>query len=243
MSTTHSVKMNKSSWQQLAKENEVEFKSKDTVTELVVAIAKSLKIKTTKAEPIESVKEKIIDKINIDTPTNCSKLEVLRKECTELGMSYSEAHTVEDLTQLIDALNGSNFSKPVEINVEGIDNTNIPQAGSSTPQPPAPFNPIGVKSDQSVVMASNVNIEEPTEVDIKNLMIYRDSFTQTIRGHFRLMPLKEVMDLFIQSNYPFTHKVSRNPKDPNDICFILTSGKASVRMPSENKSDWIKING
>ena len=95
-------------------------------------------------------------------------------------MAWSEVHTVADLKQLIEALKGSNFTKPVEVNVENIEST----TPSAPPSPPEPFNPINTEPNPNIAMASNVSIQEPTEVDLKNLEIYRDSFTGTIRGHF-----------------------------------------------------------
>jgi len=239
MSKEYSVKMNKSGWQKLAKENDVVFKSKDTVAELVSAIAKKLKVKTTKKQSVEDIKENIINSLIPSEDTNDGELERLRKDCEDLGMAWSEVHTVADLKQLIEALKGSNFTKPVEVNVENIEST----TPSAPPSPPEPFNPINTEPNPNIAMASNVSIQEPTEVDLKNLEIYRDSFTGTIRGHFRLMTMNEVVALFNQSNYPFTYTIERNPKNPNLISFTFVSGTSTVRVPSENKNEWIAING
>ena len=115
---------------------------------------------------------------------------------------------------------------------------------TDVPQTPEPFNPIVENAGmQTFNDTQQANTSDPTEVDDSNLDIYRKSFTNTIRGHWRVMGLNEVKELFNQANYPFSHEIKRHPQNSNQIEIIIASSGNEKRIPSDDKNDWITVNG
>jgi hypothetical protein len=175
------------------------------------------------------------------------RLTQLRKECEALGLAYGEAHTAQDLEQLINAIKGS---APVN-----------PQANPSTNPPPPP-----VAEEQPPMLGANQVAEVPAflaeqqqvhkevtvaptfqedikEVDDKQLRVYGNSILQTVNAHFRPMMVSEIQELLSRANYPFSYEFERHPSDGSKLAIILTSKNKSVRVPNENKDDWMTISG
>ena len=163
---------------------------------------------------------------------------MLRKECDALGLGWGEKHTEADLEQLINAVKGAGVSPAFELDIDKLDEI------SDIPQTPEPFNPVVENAGMQTFNDTQQPIsQDPTEVNEANLDVYRKSFTQTIRGHWRVMTLNEIQDLFNQASYPFKHEIKRHPNNSNQIEIILTSSGKSKRIPSDNEGDWITING
>ena len=167
--------------------------------------------------------------------TPVDRLEELRAECTRYGLGYAPFHRAEDLEQLLNAVRGivqpiSNDSS-FELNAD-----NIEQVIASTPNAPAP-------AVQNTNTISGVNAVAFVPTANSELDKYRTLFTQTIRGHFRLMSIPEIKDMIERDNYPFSYLINTSPQQNNLIEIIFTSGGNSVRLPSEDRNDWLSING
>ena len=251
--------MLKADWQKLAGDYNIEFKTKSTIRYLVEKVAEKIGVDD-KIVDDEELKKAVLEKIHssIEKKTKTksktktkkveeepihivtdSKLALLRKECDELGVGWSEQHTESDLEQVLNAVkNAGVFNSSVELDISNIDDI------SDIPQTPEPFNPVVQNAGMQTFNDTQQPIaNDPLQVDDSNLDIYRKSFTQSIRGHWRVMALNEITDLFNQANYPFKFEVKRHPQNSNQIEIILTSSGNSKRIPSDNEGDWITING
>ena len=249
--------MLKADWQKLAGDYNIEFQTKSTIRYLVEKVAEKIGVDD-KIVDDEELKKAVLEKIHssIEKKTKTktktkeveeepihivtdSKLALLRKECDELGVGWSEQHTESDLEQVLNAVkNAGVFNSSVELDISNIDDI------SDIPQTPEPFNPVVQNAGMQTFNDTQQPIaNDPKQVDDSNLDIYRKSFTQSIRGHWRVMALNEITDLFNQANYPFKFEVKRHPQNSNQIEIILTSSGNSKRIPSDNEGDWITING
>lgn len=249
--------MLKADWQKLAGEHKIEFKAKSTVRYLVEKIAEKIGVDD-KIVDDEDLKKAVCEKLNTPAKKKTttkkatakkttakktskpkkSKIETLREECDALGLGWGEKHTEADLEQLINAVKGAGISPSIELDVDKLDEIR------DVNETPEPFNPVVENAGMQTFNDTQQPIaNDPTEVDESNLDIYRKSFTNTIRGHWRVMGLNEVQDLFNQANYPFKHEIKRHPHNSNQIEIILTSSGKSKRIPSDNEGDWITING
>lgn len=264
--------MLKADWQKLAGDYNIEFQTKSTIRYLVEKIAEKIGVDD-KIVDDEHLKKAVLEKIHslIEKKTKTktkeveeepihivtdSKLALLRKECDELSLGWSEKHTESDLEQLLNAVKSAGVVPSIELDINKIDDVleQLSNAGESAginssiesdiPQTPAPFNPIVQNAGmQTFNDTQKPLVNDPQQVDDSNLDIYRKSFTQSIRGHWRVMTLNEITDLFNQANYPFKFEVKRHPQNSNQIEIILTSSGNSKRIPSDNEGDWITING
>jgi hypothetical protein len=251
--------MLKADWQKLAGDYNIEFQTKSTIRYLVEKVAEKIGVDD-KIVDDEELKKAVLEKIHSSTEKKTktksktktkkveeepihivtdSKLALLRKECDELGVGWSEQHTESDLEQVLNAVkNAGVFNSSVELDISNIDDI------SDIPQTPESFNPVVQNAGMQTFNDTQQPIaNDPKQVDDSNLDIYRKSFTQSIRGHWRVMGLNEITDLFNQANYPFKFEVKRHPQNSNQIEIILTSSGNSKRIPSDNEGDWITING
>lgn len=183
-----------------------------------------------------------------------SSIEGLRKKCDELGLGYTEKHTVEDLTQLVSAMNGQapiqntpattsgqNKPNPAARPVAQEQGAGIPAAdpnGNSTPTPPV------ADETPSMLGANEDGQNEPKPIvrtTKEDLAIYRDSLMGVIKGHFRLLTLNQIKDLINRGGYPFSYTIETNKDDAKQIAVTLEMKGVKLRMP--NKKDWINISG
>lgn len=251
-------KMLKADWQKLATKHKIEYIKKSTVRYLVEKIAEKIGVDD-KIVSTEELKKQVCEKLNSSTKKpakkkstkkkavkkDVSKLDSLRAECTSVGLGWSEAHTEADLEQLLNAIKGNtNGQVPITDSIE-LDVANITDVADVTePAKPEPFNPVVDNAGMQTFNDTQVApIGEPSEVDSQNLDIYRQMFTNNIRGHWRVMELHEIADMFNQASYPFTHEIKRHPENSNQIEIILSSSGVNLRIPSDDKNDWINING
>ena len=243
-------KMNKADWQQVAGEHNVEFKAKSTVRYLVEKVAEKIGVDD-KIVDDEHLKKAVCEKLNAPAKKKTtkkkattkktkaeSKIDLLRKECDSVGLGWNEKHTEADLEQLINAVKNAGTPASIELDINKLDDI------SDIPKVPEPFNPIVENAGmQTFNDTQQTASSDPTEVDDSNLDIYRKSFTNNIRGHWRVMGLNEIKDLFSQANYPFKHEIKGHPDNSNQIEIILTSSGITKRIPSDDKNDWITVNG
>jgi len=172
----------------------------------------------------------------VETPSApVDRLEELRAECTRYGLGYAPFHKVEDLEQLLNAVRG--IVQPISNDSFELSADTFADVVSKTPS--APVTPIANNPISGVNMMPQVNMTTPNS----ELDKYRILFTQTIRGHFRLMSIAEIKDMIERDRYPFSYSINTNPNQNNLIEITFTSGGNSVRLPSEDRNDWLSING
>ena len=177
-----------------------------------------------------------------------NRLEELRKECETYGVAYGSAHTEKDLEQLLSMIRGvvpvSNTPAPKTDNFE-LNMDNIDAVSSSAPASiptTSPANPITTNANTNVMQVITQKQPAP-HIGMKEMNIYRDMFTQTIRNHFRLLFDHEIHEMLTRDNYPFSFEIKKNPVQQNQVEIILSLGAYSVRIPSEDRNDWLNING
>jgi hypothetical protein len=182
-----------------------------------------------------------------------SELDNLRAECIMYGLGYTEKHTVSDLTQLLTQIRGK--VQPIMTledalkqivpsdNNEVVDETNfeltIENADIVKDIAPSSNNTNNTSNTASIQLEVK-QIAVPVASIKDSLDTYRASFTQTIRGHFRPQTISEIESLF-SHNYPFKHRIIRNPKNRLQIEMKFIIDNIEVRVPSDNPNDWIDI--
>jgi hypothetical protein len=75
------------------------------------------------------------------------------------------------------------------------------------------------------------------------LETYKNIYINAIRGHWRLLSVNDINEMINRDTHSFTFQVNINPQQPSKAEIILIQGSDSVRLPSENKNEWIDING
>ena len=214
-------------------------------------------------EPI-LLEEHIIEKPIIKEPITkeepkvvYSELDNLRAECIMYGVGYGEKHTVSDLTQLLGQIRGrvsANMTLEEALKqLNPIPSNEVSQANETASTMDA--NNFELTLDNVDVVKEIAPVQSNTSASIKletkqiaipvktiksNLEIYRETFTQTIRGHFRPQTIQEINALF-NHEYPFTHEVKENPKNELQIEIIFSMQGVDVRVPSDDNNDWIQI--
>ena len=180
-----------------------------------------------------------------------SELDNLRAECIMYGVGYNEKHTVSDLTQLLGQIRGRvTATMTLEDALKKLNPT-----ASNEPAPTMDANNFELTLDNADVVKEIAPTQSNTSVSIKletkkiaipvatvksNLEVYRGTFTQTIRGHFRPQTIQEIRGLF-SHEYPFTHEIKVNPKNEMQVEIIFSMNGVDVRVPSDDKNDWIEI--
>lgn len=180
-----------------------------------------------------------------------SELDNLRAECIMYGVGYGEKHTVSDLTQLLGQIRGR---VPASMTLEEALKQLNPTP-SNEPAPTMDANNFELTLDNADVVKEIAPTQSNTSVSVKletkkiaipvatvksNLEVYRGTFTQTIRGHFRPQTIQEIRGLF-SHEYPFTHEIKVNPKNEMQVEIIFSMNGVDVRVPSDDKNDWIEI--
>lgn len=199
----------------------------------------------------EVIEEPIEEEIKEEPKVVYSELDNLRAECIMYGVGYGEKHTVSDLTQLLGQIRGrvpasmtleealkqlnpTALNEPnTSINANNFELT-LDNADVVKEIAPAQTN----KSVSVQVETKKVTI--PVATIKSNLEVYRGTFTQTIRGHFRPQTIQEINALF-NHNYPFKHEIKVNPKNELQIEIIFSMNGVDIRVPSDDENDWIQI--
>jgi hypothetical protein len=207
-------------------------------------------------EPI--IEEPIVEETIVEEPVVkeepkvvYSELDNLRAECITYGVAYTEKHKVSDLTQLLGQIRGRvTATMTIE---EALKQLN--PAPSNEPAPTMDANNFELTLDNADVVKEIAPAQTNTSVSVKletkkiavpvatvksNLEVYRGTFTQTIRGHFRPQTIQEINALF-NHEYPFTHEVKVNPKNELQVEIIFSMHGVDVRVPSDDNNDWIQI--
>jgi hypothetical protein len=191
--------------------------------------------------------EVISENINVISENNViDKLSELRKECENLGIAYSEKHTETDLQQIVNAVK-SVSSGSFELNTANANaisniapSQTIPATNNNPVQAPVISHfPVQQTPSHLINHSQGMNLN----VGIKELEGYRDIFVGTIRGFWRKNTYNEVVEMLNRDTYPFSHVIGRNKDNNNLIEIHFTNGANKVRLPSEDKYDWLEING
>ena len=248
MANTNLKTMKKKDWQELAKSYKIKFTPKNEVRYLVEKIAEKLgidddivKLDDLKkavhekiSAPVLETKVEVAPKIEEVAPT-LSKLDQLREQCTSLGLAYAPNHKESDLEQLISA-----YITAVGTSVESVTTDTSGDFELSVDN----FEEVIAKAPENVApVSSNSNTSNHVGQSSPILEQYRGIFTQTIRGHFRLLTIPEIRDMIERDKYPFTYTINHKPNQSNLIEIIFASGNNSVRLPSNDGNDWFSING
>lgn len=175
------------------------------------------------------------------TPVN--RLEELRAECRLYGVAYGEAHKESDLEQLLSMIRG--VVQPIaptnapegdfELKVDNFDEISKVAPTTTTTNP--------VSGNNNVMQVITAKSPAPSPIGMNELNTYRTVFNQTIRNHWRLLSENEIKEMFTRDRYPFNFEIKKNPNQHNQIEIILSLAGNSVRVPSEDKNEWLSING
>lgn len=205
-------------------------------------------------EVLQEENEPVVEEPVVEEPKVVySELDNLRAECIMYGVGYGEKHTVSDLTQLLGQIRGR---VPASMTLEQALKQLNPTA-SNEPAPTMDANNFELTLDNADVVKeiapaqTNTNSQVSVQLETKkvaipvatiksNLEVYRGTFTQTIRGHFRPQTIQEINALF-NHEYPFKHEIKVNPKNELQIEIIFSMNGVDVRVPSDDKNDWIQI--
>jgi hypothetical protein len=248
----------------IAKELNIETNSvkigdlkKNVLTEIEVINQRGVNADETNDESVSEVieepvaEEPVVEEIKEEPKVVYSELDNLRAECIMYGVAYTEKHKVSDLTQLLGQIRGRvTATMTIE---EALKQLN--PAPSNEPAPTMDANNFELTLDNADVVKEIAPAQTNASVSVKletkkiavpvttvksNLEVYRGTFTQTIRGHFRPQTIQEINALF-NHEYPFTHEVKVNPKNELQVEIIFSMNGIDVRVPSDDKNDWIQI--
>lgn len=248
----------------IAKELDIETNSvkitdlkKEVITKIEVIKQRGANADETNDESVSEVieepvaEEPVVEEIKEEPKVVYSELDNLRAECIMYGVAYTEKHKVSDLTQLLGQIRGRvTATMTIE---EALKQLN--PAPSNEPAPTMDANNFELTLDNADVVKEIAPAQTNTSVSVQletkkvavpvatvksNLEVYRGTFTQTIRGHFRPQTIQEINALF-NHEYPFTHEVKVNPKNELQVEIIFSMNGIDVRVPSDDKNDWIQI--
>lgn len=185
----------------------------------------------------------ILPEVEITPSTPVNRLEELRAECRLYGVAYGEAHKESDLEQLLSMIRGvvqptAPTNAPegdFELKVDNFDEISKVSPTTSTTNP--------VSGNNNVMQVITAKSPAPSPIGMNELNTYRAVFNQTIRSHWRLLSENEIKEMFTRDNYPFNFEIKKNPNQHNQIEIILSLAGNSVRVPSEDKNEWLSING
>lgn len=182
--------------------------------------------------------DNVENKVETDTQ-NLSKIELLRKECDELGIAYAPSHTEQNLQDVIDAVKKHNSGEqPIPINPmpEGfeLNSSNIDEQIQNAPN---------VNSVQPLQQNNIVQHEGNPNIDLTSLNTHRETYLGAIKNHFRLLTVEEIKEMINRSSNPFSYEIRHNPIQQNQIEIFFKNETEEVRLPSENTNEWLSING
>jgi hypothetical protein len=216
------------------------------------------KITKPKEPIIGKVKEPVVKEPIVEAP-KLTRLEELRKECERYGVAWNEVHTEANLEQVLNGVKGAgvqpidlqpsnqtseqptiNTGESFEItssNANAVAQAieNAPQQAFTSTQNPA-FNPLAQLAQERPVNGGYTTSNAYLET-------YKNIYINAIRGHWRLLSINDINEMINRDNHTFTYQLNSNPTQPSKVEIILIQGKDSVRIPSEDKNEWLDING
>jgi hypothetical protein len=263
----------KSEWQEIATSFGITYEGNSVVRYLVEKIAEKIGVNDkivsdndlkkqviekinseSEVVPVEETNESktnepVIEKVEVPV-VELSRLEQLRKECESYGIAWAENHSEANLEQVLNSVKSAgvlplseqpviNTNESFEITSSNADEVaqavaNASQTGFTSTQDPAinPFSAPPVPPVNGGYTTSNAYLDT-----------YKNIYLNAIRGHWRLLSIADINEMISRDTQTFTHQVNVNPLQNNRVEIWLTQGSASVRIPSDNKNEWIDING
>jgi chemotaxis protein histidine kinase CheA len=188
---------------------------------------------------------KKVTKKAVDAAVVPPTIEALRAECTEIGVGFNEHHSAEELQNLINMVRGAGAATPItdpsQLNIDAM--PNVEGGVATTLPPPDPNHPVVQMGETPSFLEAQVSAPDAVSANKAQMATYKAVFMQTINGHFRLLSVPEINAMFAQANYPFTPSIKANPEQGNQIEIFFKSADCEVRLPNEDKNEWITING
>jgi hypothetical protein len=205
-------------------------KEKTTSAKVKVTTAK-VKVTTAKVKKeIKKVEENIVPAL--------SRLEELRKECELYGVAWVEKHTEEGLEQLINAIKSAGVvpitNSTFEISADNVNSIEKATENVITQTNLTPTNVI--PTNEATIINSTVSSKTILES-------YRQIYVHAVKSHFRCLSYNEIEQMITRDVVPFIYKINRNKEQANKLEIILTIGKDTIRVPSDDVNDWLTING
>ena len=71
----------------------------------------------------------------------------------------------------------------------------------------------------------------------------KNSFQSFTREKVVFKAEAEIEQMITRDVVPFIYKINRNKEQANKLEIILTIGKDTIRVPSDDVNDWLTING
>jgi hypothetical protein len=240
----------------------VEEVKKETTKKATTKKAPAKKVAKPK-EPViakvESKKEVVEEKPAVEEipVVELSRLEQLRLECESYGIAWAEAHSEQNLEQVLNGVKGAgvqpikempktitksteniasesvNINAPFEINSSNANE--VAQAVANAPQGNPAFNPLAVPP-APVVNGGYQNSNAYLDT-------YKNIYLNAIRGHWRVLSISEINEMILRDTQTFKHQINLHPQQQNKAEIILSEGNYSVRIPSDNTNEWLDING
>ena len=220
--------------------------------------ATTKKISKPKSPIIGKVEIPVVQAPVVEAP-KLTRLEELRKECELYGVAWTEIHTEQNLEQVLNGVKGAgvqpisvqptiqtseqptiNTNESFEITSSNANQVaqsieNAPQQAFTSTQNPA-FNPFAQLAQERPVNGGYTTSNAYLET-------YKNIYINAIRGHWRLLSINDINEMINRDIHTFTYQLNINPSQPSKAEIILIQGKDSVRIPSEDKNDWLDING
>ena len=224
------------------------------------------KISKPKSPIIGKVEIPVVEAPVVEAP-KLTRLEELRNECARYGVAWSEIHTEQNLEQVLNGVKSAgvqpidvqptiqtseqptiqtseqptiNTNESFEITSSNANQVaqsieNAPQQAFTSTQNPA-FNPLALQAEIRPVNGGYTTSNAYLET-------YKNIYINAIRGHWRLLSINDINEMINRDIHTFTYQLNINPQQPSKAEIILIQGKDSVRIPSEDKNDWLDING
>jgi hypothetical protein len=242
-------------------ENITTEKAKKTTTKKVTKPKKPVISKVANKKEVENItteavlgnEEPLEESVKQEVPVvQLSRLEQLRLECEAYGIAWGEAHSENNLEQVLNGVKSAGVQPIKEIAtsitpIQPTINTNqafeinsananqVAQAVANAPQPNPAFNPLATPPTPPVYGGyKNSN---------SYLETYKNIYINAIRNHWRVLSVAEINEMIVRDKQTFTHQVNLHPQQQNKAEIILTQGDCAVRIPSDNINEWLDING
>ena len=197
-----------------------------------------VKVTTAKVKVTTAKVKKEIKKVEENIVPALSRLEELRKECEIYGVAWVEKHTEEGLEQLINAIKSAGVvpitNSTFEISADNVNSIEKATENVITQTNLTPTNVI--PTNEPAIINSTVSSKTILES-------YRQIYVHAVKSHFRCLTYNEIEQMITRDVVPFIYKINRNKEQANKLEIILTIGKDTIRVPSDDVNDWLTING
>ena len=235
--------MKRADWLALAESMGIEHYPKSTIRYFAEKIAEKIGVDD-KIVKTDELKKQVIEKLaslksennsegvseEVSTEEKLEPIEELRQKCSELGIGWNELHTIDDLKAIISAVEGTAIPNIATEPSKEVELENLPTSAQSD-------------SEKEKDIKKAINSAKNSKFDVKQLEVYRDVINGGINNHWRKMYSHEITELLSKANYPFEFIIKKNPNNPLNVEVLISMNGSEVRIPSNNKNQWIEIGG